>query len=256
MTAGNLSGTAKLRSPVAYEQRLVAWVDILGWEELTRQSDPAVFQLVVQGQDWMRITRLVTNMRTQALREVNAVAGCSIHRSHFSDTVVYSCLPNAAEATILVDYVREFCESLLGAGLYTRGAITVGDVIHDADAAIGPAFIEAYRLEKSVACYPRLVISNEAAKLLAQINPAPLMNDNLDGLTFLDIFPKNLDGTRYAFVRERARRAISKVSLDLVDTASIQNHAEALKRRAKYWWLIQYLDRVLRDPQVPDPGTT
>ena len=139
--------------------------------------------------------------------------GESLKTMFFSDTLVRSCLPNPAESTLLTDAIQKFCQGLVGNGLYPRGAIVVGDLAHAENGTIlGPALLDAHDIERSVAKYPRIIVSGEAAPLLKRVvgqnptkyGPSQVRTDRADGLRFFDIFPMWIPGKRPR-VRARGR---------------------------------------------------
>lgn len=62
----------------------------------------------------------------------------------------------------MVREIGYFCRRLLTHGFVCRGAITVGHIYHRGRFVVGPAFVDAYRLEQSVALYPRVVLDSAA----------------------------------------------------------------------------------------------
>jgi hypothetical protein len=81
----------------------------------------------------------------------------------FSDSFVLSM--QSDRIFYMIRELGQLCRFLLMEGMLCRGAITVGSLFHQDPLVIGPAFLEAYRLEQNVAFYPRIILSDAAMKL-------------------------------------------------------------------------------------------
>ena len=228
----------------------VAYFDILGWSELMRSKRRdevankiigALFriyharQLVKEGQELVALGDSVEFGRT-------------LTASFFSDSILYSCAAEADEAAWLADRVRLTCTMLLSEGLYTRGAIVVGDLHHEADRTmIGRALIDAHEIERDVAKYPRLVVTDEANALLASAGDraqtmGPFVRTDADGLSYLDIFAHMSRETLLD-----AKQRIDEEILRTKGSDATSNPARALNRRAKYGWVRACIERALSE---------
>lgn len=69
----------------------------------------------------------------------------------------------------LVANIREVWRAAIERGYTLRGAIDFGDIYWDQNELIGPAFINAYRLESEIARVSRVVISSKLNKVLADL---------------------------------------------------------------------------------------
>jgi hypothetical protein len=168
-----------------FPQRLIAYIDVLGWTELIRSgADVRIFG----GLSFLKMGQ---------------VSGTPVTISNFSDTIVCSCAPTVNEAPWLIRQVQLLCMGLLRFDLYTRGALSLGELAHAEGMLAGRALTEAHALERDVAKYPRLVISDEVASLLAQIGGFP----------------------------------------------GPPHQPRALNHRAKYSWMLAYLDSVIAEPR-------
>jgi hypothetical protein len=125
----------------------------------------------------------------------------------------------------------------------------------------GKALIEAHNLERSVAVYPRIVVSDRAAPLMtlpprqgeSPSGPAQTQVDT-DGLQFLEPFPVEPNGGRLAHVKEMAVAIRENVSADherTLNPENYSNHCVALNHRAKYSWMQRYLDGIINAPVWP-----
>lgn len=143
-----------------YERRLILFIDFLGFKEHVDRTttDPEY------------LTRLIDAMNLvgkigKGLEE--------LHRSQaitqFSDCIVASY--RITEASAVFDLLSEvaLCViELAWKGFLVRGGVTVGDLYHTKSHIVGPAMVEAYRLESKVAEYPRIVIDHKVVAVARQ----------------------------------------------------------------------------------------
>lgn len=133
----------------AYEERYVAFVDVLGFASLVGQS---------LGQP-----EIVTQLR-DALASVNASASAirsaelKLEASSFSDTVVLSAPAGASELLRMIEVLDQFSFDLLQRNMLFRGALVRGLVIHTADFLFGPGLVAAYQLESTISFHPRIML--------------------------------------------------------------------------------------------------
>jgi hypothetical protein len=109
----------------------------------------------------------------------------------FSDSIVISSNASNSGLIYLLASINELALTLLSNGLLTRGGIAKGKLHHDGPVMFGPAFLETYRLETTIAVYPRIVLSRSAyehfrAMLPGLQYPQVLLAD--DGPPYLHIF--------------------------------------------------------------------
>jgi len=243
---------------VLFERRLLAYVDVLGWSELVRspRGDEVVRKI------FAATSRLESALEAEADRktefaELAVPFGKTIRVSYFSDTLVYSCEPTPDEAAWMVGQVQRVCASLMSKGHYVRGGITIGELQHDGNTTVGRALVDAYDIDRKVARYPRLIVTKEAEPLMlgSRVNiampfgPSQVRVD-FDGLTFLDFFRVEGDGKRSERNHKFALAAKAAVQADLV-RAKVSNKIETLNHRAKYEWLLRYLETILVAPVRP-----
>jgi hypothetical protein len=80
-----------------------------------------------------------------------------------SDAVALSAAPNAAGFDAICTAAEELSRRLLRSGYFARGGITKGRLYHDHNMVFGPALVEAYRLEREVAKFPRILVPRSVA---------------------------------------------------------------------------------------------
>lgn len=240
--------------PRSLESRLLAYVDILGSKE--RLATDIIGAVRAVGA--LNAVATLEKSRKDAFTNAGIAFGGTLHTSTFSDTIIFSCKPDADEAGVLLWNVQMLCVFLLSEGNYTRGAITFDGLVHHEATVVGRALVEAHALEQEIAKYPRIVLSDSATNFLTptQISGAgpkgsSQLRYDFDGLPTLDIFGFTPDGTRSLKMHELARKAKEHVELDLAhtrDATRYPNQVVALNHRAKYAWMLAYLEEVLSAP--------
>jgi hypothetical protein len=261
MTAG-----IGLEDEIPFEHRVVAYVDVLGWTELVRlKRVEAIARRIFRASTYLTLAHAHQAERKKDFARARNPFGHTIRTSVFSDTIIYSCEANPDEAAWLAQQVQALCGVLLLNGHYTRGAVTAGDLMHDEDGTIvGRALVEAHAMERSIAKYPRLIVSDVAVPFLVGPrasydfpNGPPQVREDFDGLSYLQMFAVEYGGKRTGKTHEFARKAKAIVEQDLASTRDVQTHPDqtrALNHRSKYHWMLSYLDDVLRAPVLRDPG--
>jgi hypothetical protein len=135
----------------AYQDRLVAFVDVLGFSQLTLLSEKDDAALA-------KIGKLVATNRL-----FEAFFGKLMDRAKvafFSDSFVVSMGPD--EIFYLVREIGYLSRYLLLLGMPCRGGISRGLLHHDGPVIVGPALIHAYQLEHCIAKMPRVILDDAA----------------------------------------------------------------------------------------------
>lgn len=111
-----------------------------------------------------------------------------------------------------------------------RGAITIGDLIHDNQILMGPAMVEAYTMESQVAKYPRIIVCDMAKQVwdkctqilqVAYVPDNQFMLKDSDGQWYIDYlndldYNFSNDGERmYRSIRNIIKQNISNPDLQL-----------------------------------------
>jgi hypothetical protein len=165
---------------IPYENRVVAFVDILGFRALVSklQSDPLLHR---------RLHRALA-----AIKSVGLIAGDAqtaqggLEASVFSDSIVIS----GGETQLL--HVIWTCVGLqarlLAIGVLTRGGISRGLTHHKEDVLYGEGMVRAFDLESRAAIYPRVVIDPALMSDILENIRVMLLNLDVDGLWHTDPF--------------------------------------------------------------------
>ncbi len=139
---------------MSYEERVVGFVDILGFGELVRRADKD------------------PNLRTEIIHALNKVHSqkspgggeTDLRTQNFSDSLILSASNSAEGFWHLMLSMDALAWNLLQAGVLVRGAVTIGGAHHDEQIVFGVGVNEAYRLESTIAKVPRIVLGSRAVR--------------------------------------------------------------------------------------------
>ncbi|NWO06596.1 MAG: hypothetical protein HLX50_13180 [Alteromonadaceae bacterium] len=165
-----------------YKERIVAFIDILGFESLilSLSSRPELHERVHQALSEIRSTR------DSSLRENTAQSDLEVNQ--FSDSIAISAEPTKEGYFSVIWACGWLHANLLYSGILTRGGITVGPTVHESDLIYGDAMIRAYRIESSAAVYPRIVVDDQIFKDPGIGARKAYLAQDVDGLWFIDPF--------------------------------------------------------------------
>lgn len=165
-----------------YENRLIAFIDILGFKEIVRSSekDSSKIEFLYSVLDYLKSWEIPENWNLQLVEieedaQKRAVENFDIrgktNTTAFSDSIVVSVKVennvNEMTSTLIVNlaYIGAI---LFEKGILFRGGITIGNLIHNEKGTVfGQGLIEAYQLETNSAKFPRIILSN---KLIQKLN--------------------------------------------------------------------------------------
>jgi hypothetical protein len=216
-----------------YEQRVIAFVDILGWREAcktesrqlikatqTIHNAAGAFSSAIKAE-----IKKLPNMRINPIYLANQFGA-------FSDHFATSAPANLAHHVI--GGAAEVCLKLLQIGFLTRGAITLGNLHHIDNVIFGPALIEAVQLEKE-AVYPRLVCSPKLIDHLKSFPSEcdPIIADHL-GRQIVNLFVTGMRSTTGQPLNPREIFGIETIEKNI--EAQIQQHSiDRADKRAEKW---------------------
>jgi hypothetical protein len=159
-----------------YENRVVAFVDVLGWKEECKKSVDKketinkLLKATTEIKDYAKKFSLEnkdTHSKAEGITQENREQFRSIEFSFFSDNFAVSTPIEYVKA--VVEIVKWGCDLLLNIGFLTRGAITSGLLHHADDIIFGPALVEAVNYEKQVKG-PFILCSSSVIDLLEKNN--------------------------------------------------------------------------------------
>lgn len=162
-----------------YPNRIVIFIDVLGFSRdvLAVNEHPGLFV----GIDALlhRIANCKSDVDKNRARD--GAGNCDVRMTHFSDCMVMSILPRRGSILRALANSAFLAQTMLRGGYLPRGAIALGPLVHNDNIVFGRGLVEAHRLEQSVAKTPRILISDDAMRLVeAEIPKADLHRFVLD----------------------------------------------------------------------------
>jgi hypothetical protein len=250
-----------------YENSFVAFLDVLGFKSLVlsnkkddKEKLEAYFGLIYSALQYLK--------RIPSKKDIHALT--------ISDSVIFS-MPHGRDANENLDRLRHLCvaagiiqQSLAMKGMWLRGAISSGRSYFDSTRGqiIGPAYINAYLLEKNAAVWPRIVLDSKiigalkydsAASFIDAINMAKTGGLHFSnwGSTLLYQW-NNPDADRYGMIDHDVALFIDYLSpiverqdgalLSLIRTIESNMYLDSEVYR-KMRWVVDYL-RALRAREI------
>lgn len=250
--------------PKSYEQRVVAFIDILGFKSIIEKT--------IEKNDIENMARIASVINAfKDIREIwNLDSGELKHYvksskrvTIFSDSIVVSCEANDEEEIMytLLE-IKWLVMTMLNHGLLCRGAITRGKLVHTNEYIFGPALIEAHLLESKAALYPRIILDRgvidaeefEKNKIsnagVRWKNIQFLLEQDSDGMYYIDYFRKaqhELNDPIYDFpayihnlgnlIRDGLKRSAGHNQVDL---------------RIKYFWMRERYNQMVEQVTKKD----
>ncbi|MFZ5294765.1 hypothetical protein ACS6K7_06515 [Enterobacter chuandaensis] len=189
-----------------YEQRIVAFIDILGFKSLLdgtvekdgNDNENAIDAVVSAYEEIYDIWNLDENPSF-----IDSKPTQSKKVSIFSDCVVVSFeVDQPSEVFYTLLEIKWLIMRLISRGMLCRGAVSMGKFIHTDRYLFGPALVEAYMLESKAAMYPRVILDHSVIE--AGINNRgphhsisqekayveSLLEQDSDGMYYIDYFFK------------------------------------------------------------------
>lgn len=152
---------------IQYVKKYVCYIDILGFREMVTQYHPQTIYNIIQiGLNEFRGGRVLTSGNP-----TYAIDGEGIDFFYFSDTFVLMFSENLPRFPLIIGSLITKLISNLQYPILVRGSVTYGDVYYNKQDNIlyGPAFVQAYELEKQ-AKLPRIIIDKNIASHLISKN--------------------------------------------------------------------------------------
>ena len=248
-----------------YRKRIVAFIDILGFKHLVEKSK--------DDSNAAEEIHYALN-RIRSIKQSNNIKGYSkvtgIQASTFSDCAVISYPVDKPDSffNILLDLIHLQLD-LAYRGVLIRGGVTIGELYHKSDIVYGPAMNQAASMEKDIAIYPRIVLTEETLEEGIQLSRKPKMSPyddssevdeqtirsfvrrDMDDLYFLDMLKQdqeiNDDGTEYYDWLIKVKNLIED---------GLQENSNNLRVLMKYRWMKKYFNSVVTDDHAyfPIPG--
>jgi hypothetical protein len=187
------------KSSYSYEDRIVAFIDILGFKDkIDKTISGDNIDKIIQAYDIIRNTCRL-NAKNKDEEKINKALDKSRKTTVFSDSIVISFLHNqTSEIFNTISDLQLMLVQLVQYDFVCRGALISGKMIHTKDFCFGPAFIEAYKTECKAALYPRIILSEDLIKIAGKYGRhdadsemewvKSLLKQDTDGMYYIDYF--------------------------------------------------------------------
>ncbi|MBV8760446.1 MAG: hypothetical protein JO257_24350 [Deltaproteobacteria bacterium] len=216
-----------------FEERVVAFLDILGFTDLVRRSTN-------DEQARVLLRNVLLTIESECGLDATIGSGLPLIYSQGSDSIIISCPARPEIVGVMLMRLQLLQGHLLSMhAVLCRGGVTVGPLVHAGNVFYGPAYLEALALEESAAM-PMIAISEPVMKLLEGWPEcfAHIRRD-VRGVPFIDYFWSSADGQGLqasGFTQHRAQ--IERL---------LSTPAAADERvRAKYDWLVSYFNAAVK----------
>ena len=163
---------------IDYEKSYVAFLDVLGFKNLVFSNSKESKEKL---NDYFNsIKKIITYLKKLPIKK-------EIGYITISDSIILT-VPQSNNKSENIKILRQLFIAIgfLQAGLaardiWIRGAVSSGDTYYNSNnnQIVGPAYINAYLLEESLAIYPRVVIDNKIIKELDFVNSSDFI-DNIN----------------------------------------------------------------------------
>ena len=228
-------------SSLKYEDRYVAFVDILGFKNLVKNSVErlGVFTQIMEALKTIHGEKEINDSNLDYIR-------CRAYGREvttFSDSIVISYSAENKLAGYYLAYDLSYITlKLLSQGISIRGGASLEKLVHTEKYCFGSAMNKAYEIESKIAVYPRIVIDNgyyEAMMLAAN-------GDEEVGEDIKNFVSRDNDGMWYINFAQALMWDIGEYEPYFEDCISavekqIAEHNDDLYVRSKYEWLKRYL---------------
>jgi hypothetical protein len=218
-----------------YEEKLVAFIDLLGVKDKVQEG----------GDDALQIVTIYNQVRTYVETECSMlVKDKRLNLLQIGDGFVIvaniDCIDELCKILSTIQWqVLIYCKMLLR-GALTAGKVAVGE---DDEYFIGPAIIEVLTLESQNAIFPRIIYQNKkiAAKYTKKRDfESKYITEDQDKLRYIDYIKYSRASKR--LTREKLKQLLVKQEV----TKYLKERYETLmcknkKASQKYGWLISKL---------------
>jgi hypothetical protein len=164
---------------LSYLNRVVAFIDVLGFESLVKKLD-------ADSNLHQKLHCALKRIKSCKLYSLSNLASNGVEVSVFSDSIVISAKQDNYKMVIWTA-IRLQCD-LLALGILVRGGIACGKTVHEKDILYGEGMLSAYKLEKEAAIYPRIIIDPSVLEFSDESHSHLFFEKDFDGLCYLNPF--------------------------------------------------------------------
>ena len=213
-----------------YENRIVAFIDILGFTNLisTLKDETDLHRKLY------RALSFIHSYKNNTHNNDTIQSGLDI--SVFSDSIVISSSVNNLSSIIWT--CGQLQAELLYLGILSRGGISEGLTVHENDILYGDGMIKAYNIESKVAIYPRVVVDESVCKHAPKKVIEFFLKKADDGLLYINqfVFDAMCDGASDLAADGYDPRLLYFEEVEIQIEKNLVN-ANQLAHKQKWSWL-------------------
>lgn len=175
-----------------------------------------------------------------------------LETSQFSDSLILSAPNNNHGVIHLIHFTSLLVSELFLHGIWCRGAITSGKMLHEGSVAFGPALIDAIEMEARLAFYPRILVTYTVADnfVAAKNDGLPkhrisstgeFFRQDIDNMLHLHIFSPFMFLPKKTGTVEKAVNNVHRHVLKGIDATETPAN---MNIQAKLFWIGAYIEEV------------
>jgi len=144
-----------------YEERFVAFIDIVGFKDLIKRSIGPIRSVTpAEIREALEVPQPIGSDKI-ILSQIGDISDSGHRMATFSDCIAITTIPTEKGLMHLLHHVSQIGFKLIRMKILCRGGITRGLIYHDDKAIFGPAMINAVEMEKNDAKYPRIILNSD-----------------------------------------------------------------------------------------------
>lgn len=261
--------------PIQYEERVVAFVDLLGFKNAVNES--------INKQNIFNDISKALKLNEQFQKDNYGVtfmneAQDGVEIMFFSDSFVISIPTITYDGplySLLMHLVWQALD-ILDNNFLVRGGVTIGLLYHNGNICFGPAMNRAYYLESKEAFYPRIIIDEFVLKRMDSLKSSNntigeerqflnklVKRDVFDNKLFLDYLSQSQelyinynDNNKYIELLKKVKvlveRNLNYCNISLMNTYCEDKIIEIKKVLNKYLWYKEYYNDTIQKVLLPE----
>ena len=163
-----------------YQDRAVVFLDVLGFQEKLKEFQTEAIQNKEENNTEFYVSAAVDDFINTFKSVVNFLDENDYRYYLFSDNICIT-VDFAQNRNSLVDIlvtINDLFFKFAQKGYFLRGGLDVGKFVDEKDIAIGIPLANAYKIEQSIAQFPRIVLSDAYKKLLDDFSEDSVFSDD------------------------------------------------------------------------------
>ena len=225
---------------MAYTKKLVAFVDLLGFKEVSSNTNEknATHNILSTNHQIVDILQNVTDSKELRNNDQRNNDDNDFVIQTFSDSIFFA-YPEDKLYKLLCE-LSIISLSIASKGFFLRGGVAFGDIYarNNENYFYGPALIEAYKAESKTAVYPRIIMDISVMDLISSIDLDPKIYQN-------NLLIKDFDEETFINFLTTSNINSNRDSISTIKKCISDKLKENLKKPRvllKYIWLLNYFN--------------